>query len=649
MKISKVKLKNWMIFRGEQEIQFSTDKANITVIYGENMHGKTSLLNAIRWCLYGSALNRQAKAIHSAELINSKAYGAGDRQVEVSVFFTVEQKSYEIWRSIDFNGDTPSVSVGLKIDGRAIDAGKITQEIENVVPEQISQFMLFDGELLRQFEDLVVSEGSPQAAAIKNAIEKTLGIPEIKLAHHEAAELVRELKRQGKAQFDRDQRSKLLADKHAELDQKLEIKISEKEKIELAIEQFSTELIDLTEQLQKSERALVFIDRVSEGEKRLKELKERQSDTQAAIKDLTSDLWLYPLRQAIQPLVKEYTQQLELLQRQQEATASKSLELLRLKTSIQSSSCHACKTPLGSAELDRMRERIEALEMELSPEIDYDEMQFKLRSSLHALKFLPHLDPNPSKYLAEQSRDADLEKDILDLENDLYELRQQLQDVDEDASLSVRRSYEAVLQESAVQKFNLERCKQDITDLESELKRIRKSDEFAKLSQDSDILQQIDRAENLKEVLNTAIQNYTDKMRIDIQSRATDTFSNLTTEQTFDTLEINENYGLNLIVDGKKVNRSAGAEQIVAMSLIEALNHLGRIKGPMIMDTPVGRLDAKHRKNILDYLPTVVTQLAIFAHSGELSEGSKLLNPNYVGKRYRINRVSTFEARIEEL
>ena len=66
----------------------------------------------------------------------------------------------------------------------------------------------------------------------------------------------------------------------------------------------------------------------------------------------------------------------------------------------------------------------------------------------------------------------------------------------------------------------------------------------------------------------------------------------------------------------------------------------------MIMDTPVGRLDLSHRRNILDYLPKVVTQLAIFAHSGELAEDSDMVDPNIIGARYKIQRKSTFEAEI---
>ena len=89
---------------------------------------------------------------------------------------------------------------------------------------------------------------------------------------------------------------------------------------------------------------------------------------------------------------------------------------------------------------------------------------------------------------------------------------------------------------------------------------------------------------------------------------------------------------LYLIAGGERVARSAGVEQIVALSLIESLNHLGRRKGPMFMDTPAGRLDKKHRENIMEYLPKVVTQLVILAHSGELEEDNIYFDQSKIGK-----------------
>ena len=58
-----------------------------------------------------------------------------------------------------------------------------------MVPNQISQFVLFDGELLNEFEELVANEGSNQAKAIKTNIEKALGLPVLQRAYSEIDKL----------------------------------------------------------------------------------------------------------------------------------------------------------------------------------------------------------------------------------------------------------------------------------------------------------------------------------------------------------------------------------------------------------------------------------------------------------------------------
>ena len=95
-----LKLKNWMIYKGEQSIEFGSGNSNITVIFGENMHGKTSLLNSIRWCLYGKAFDRQKSSIHPNNLINWVAFNEGERKFSATVELEIDGSVYEIWREL---------------------------------------------------------------------------------------------------------------------------------------------------------------------------------------------------------------------------------------------------------------------------------------------------------------------------------------------------------------------------------------------------------------------------------------------------------------------------------------------------------------------------------------------------------------------
>jgi len=85
-------------------------------------------------------------------------------------------------------------------------------------------------------------------------------------------------------------------------------------------------------------------------------------------------------------------------------------------------------------------------------------------------------------------------------------------------------------------------------------------------------------------------------------------------------LQINNSYGLTILGrNGEPVPvRSAGAEQVVALSLIGALNRLATLRGPVFMDTPFGRLDTRHRTRIMEFIPTLADQVALLVHSGEI-------------------------------
>jgi DNA sulfur modification protein DndD len=66
------------------------------------------------------------------------------------------------------------------------------------------------------------------------------------------------------------------------------------------------------------------------------------------------------------------------------------------------------------------------------------------------------------------------------------------------------------------------------------------------------------------------------------------------------------------------------------------------------MDTPFGRLDLKHRDNILKYLPTVTSQFVLLVHSGEIRPETDLASilPR-IGAVYRITEVTATQSQIE--
>lgn len=75
---------------------------------------------------------------------------------------------------------------------------------------------------------------------------------------------------------------------------------------------------------------------------------------------------------------------------------------------------------------------------------------------------------------------------------------------------------------------------------------------------------------------------------------------------------------------GKEINKkklSAGEKQIYAIAMLEALGRTSGRNLPIIIDTPLGRLDSKHRNNLVqNYFPTASHQVLILSTDTEIDE-----------------------------
>jgi len=113
-------------------------------------------------------------------------------------------------------------------------------------------------------------------------------------------------------------------------------------------------------------------------------------------------------------------------------------------------------------------------------------------------------------------------------------------------------------------------------------------------------------------------------------------------------LEINENFGLIFKTGEVQMETSAAGNLFVALALINALKNSTGIKGPMMIDTPLGRVDLEGRERVLNEFPKMSDQCIILVHSGEIPEGSdldKTLSPS-VGKYFEIKQLSETESTI---
>ena len=75
MKLHSITMKNFMPYKGQARVEFPQDEfRNVMLVFGDNMRGKTSLLNALRWGFYEA---RGRAAFHDNSAPRDSQQGSG--------------------------------------------------------------------------------------------------------------------------------------------------------------------------------------------------------------------------------------------------------------------------------------------------------------------------------------------------------------------------------------------------------------------------------------------------------------------------------------------------------------------------------------------------------------------------------------------
>jgi len=93
--------------------------------------------------------------------------------------------------------------------------------------------------------------------------------------------------------------------------------------------------------------------------------------------------------------------------------------------------------------------------------------------------------------------------------------------------------------------------------------------------------------------------------------------------------------------DGKEVSKdslSAGEKQLMVISILWALAICSKKKLPVIIDTPLSRLDSLHRTSLITkYFPNAGEQTIILSTDSEIDAGYYKLIKENVGDEFTLN------------
>lgn len=154
MILKKITIENFRQFYGRCEIEFSDSlERNVTLIHAENGVGKTTLLNAIRWCLF-EQLSSDFK--QPEKLVSEEAIAEGKSSCFVEVAFEHDNRLYYVRRIFDQNRNANTPRYGVEDPTKGITPLSETQGnmlINSIVPKEISEYFFFHGEGITTIND----------------------------------------------------------------------------------------------------------------------------------------------------------------------------------------------------------------------------------------------------------------------------------------------------------------------------------------------------------------------------------------------------------------------------------------------------------------------------------------------------------------
>lgn len=648
-------------YKSRQTIDFTSDDG-VTIIWGNNGRGKTTLLNAFRYALFGKVYGRNTKIQHSLQKIsNWESFDEGKYGFKVILKMDSDGVVYELTRqytvrpgvSIPLSDNDYKEDVFLKRGTTIVSPEERDHILKSIMPEQVSRFFLFDGELLGEYEELLHDENSI-GNKIKESIERILGVPVLINGFTDTKAVLKEYQNRLSKAAQKDQNTQiigsLLETKQAELKNHEDERISLKKQLE----DLQNEKQKIEEEMKRTERTRELLNQ----QKRLKEIIDKKEEAKNAklleMMSLTKKAWQGMLGNRINDLMIQLDMEITELETKKTKQVISQQVIDELKKGIATGKCPVCEQSLDISLIKRLNDKINnpsAVFGGLTPEEENKLIEMQGRRA--QLKKLNAADLKVQIKSIEDSI-ADLTVEISDAEQELDAITKQLSGVEDTArASSVTNDYAKCIQKISVVEEGIKKEEEIITKiineikgLEEKLKKQAGSGELAKAEKRKEF------CEKIKDIFEKGVELYRDSLKQKVEKDASDIFVSISNEPDYCGLKINENYGLYIAHKGGRIIeiRSSGYEHIVALSLIGALHKNAPLQGPVIMDSPFGRLDPEHKRKITASLPMLSEQVILLVYKDEIDEQlARRILGSALKHEYELGRVSAMHTEIKKM
>jgi DNA sulfur modification protein DndD len=664
MRIDSIQLKNFRQFFGlTPKIKLAHGDENITVIHGMNGAGKTALLNAFTWILYGTF----SKGFRNTDrLINKRAISEAQngQTIECSGELTFEHsgRNYRIKKVIDavitedansvVERDRETILQCQEADGQWKEVNDIAPAISRILPRDLHSYFFFDGERVEKIVDPGPQERSDLSKAVKTILrleplERTIGHLKEARKHFEE-----EMSRFG------DTKTKQLISDKEQLDEQIESLNDDISNTEKNIEGQKEIVRKLYERIAKLESVKHLAE---ERDSLLAIIDNREkaiAENAQSVKSLISEKAYLLHTKAQQHYFVELIEELKAKGELPAGIKKQFVEaLLNSKTCI----CGRSLDPkvdsatkeayvqvsnwLNTAGLQQIEDRA----LELGPRVE-------------SWRNINEATGSQLKQIYDQIKSDNGEIDRC--KSKLRQISEELQGSPEEevSSLEKKLKEENRLLSEYQEKLGADRSERtskadELKELESKLDRLEAQNEQQKLSKS-----RRDTAEEVIKGTRQVLRLMDSKWRVSLESQIQSTFKSISVKNYKP--KLNSDYSIDLVDEssGTNVAFSQGESLVLSFSFISSIIEEARklasqksgiydepddAEYPLIMDSPFGALDDTNRSRVASTISQLADQvITLVSKTQWREEVETAMNPR-IGKSYVLTYYSPRENTVD--
>ena len=648
MRIDYIKLRSYRQYRDEKIVFTQPEGSrNFTIIQGATGVGKTNILNALTWCLYGREKHLREEKYKGLPILNTivlDELNPGEScEVEVEIKMLDEEDNKMVFRrTLAFRksegGGITKIPLADSPDGSKFEMLKqkgkdmiIVFEpqyvLKRLIPESLERYFFFDGEKLNEYFT------ATDIKKIRKEVEKIsqLGLLDDIIRHldYKRKEFLKAFKGFSPKAKEIGEKIEILEKSFERHNEELEEKKKQKEEVTEKEEEYS-------EKLRTS--SIPDIRKLEEERKRI----ERDLDNlENEIKELEKDEFNYlltiaPSIFAYDPIVKTK----RLIERGEEAgDIPPDYKKNFLEKLLEGGKC-ICGTDIS--EENERRKSIEQLLHECSDISDISEELIRENANLRSI--IENLKGFHDKQIWYGKRLNELERERRSKSERLKIIHEEIKDYDiekitlwEHKLKEYKKLKEELIEEIGNRKARIEETEKEISELRSKLdKEAGKEDKYKKIKKTRLFI------EKSLEVSNEIKKEIMEDVRKEVEEKTKRQFFDLMwKKEDYNDVKIDQEYNVSVMhksgIEGIGT-LSAGESQVLALSFMGALNIVSGFNVPIIIDTPLGRLSKEPKKNIADNLPKYLEekQVTLLVTEEEYTPEVREKLSERVGKEYRI-------------